>query len=138
VLKVNDVIWVMFYVPNLKVNMLSVGQLMQNGYDVQFHGSSCVIYDKTPCRRLLPKVEMKKNRMFPLYLKSGNMSESYAYSVSSQNKTWLWHYRYGHLPFKSLSCMQKQSMVLGLPVIDEQSSSSKECILGKNQRDCFP
>jgi len=23
-----------FYVPNLKVNLLSVGQLMQNGYDV--------------------------------------------------------------------------------------------------------
>jgi len=81
---------------------------------------------------------MKNNRMFPLYLKSANMSESYAHSISSQNETFLWHYRYVHLPFKSLSRMQKQSMVLGLPVIDEQSSSSKECILGKHERDYFP
>ena len=94
-----------FYVLNLKVSLISVGQLMQNGYDVQFHGSSCVIYDKTPCRRLLAKVEMTKNRMFPLCLKSANLSESYAHTVSSQDKTWLWHYRYGHLPFKCLCCM---------------------------------
>jgi transposase InsO family protein len=127
-----------FYVPNLKVNLLSVGQLMQNGYDVQFHGSSCVIYDKTPCRRLLARVEMTKNRMFPLCLKSVNLSESYAHTVSSQDETWLWHYRYGHLPFKSLSRMHKQSMVLGLPVIDEHSSSCEDCILGKHQRDSFP
>jgi len=81
---------------------------------------------------------MKKNRMFPLYLKSSNMSESYAHSVSSQNETWPWHYQYRHLPFKSLRRMEKQSMVLGLPVIDEQSSSSEECILRKHERHCFP
>jgi len=94
---------------------------MQNEYDVRFHDSSYT-----------------KNRMFPLYLKSANLSESYAHTVSTHGETWLWHYRYGHLPFKSLSLMQKQSMVQGLPVIDEQSSSCENCILGKHQRDSFP
>jgi len=70
-----------YYVPNLKVNLISVGQLMQNGYDVRFHDTSCTIYHKTPCKRLLSRVEMTKNRMFPLYLRSVNLSESYAHTV---------------------------------------------------------
>lgn len=115
-----------------------MGQLIQNKYDVSFIDSYCTVYDKAPSRRLLAKVEMTKNRIFPLNLRSAILPQSCAHTVSSQDETWLWHYRYGHLPFQSLSHLQKKSMVKGLPVMNEQSSSCEDCILGKHQRDSFP
>ncbi|XP_022019233.1 uncharacterized protein LOC110919268 [Helianthus annuus] len=36
-----------FYVEGLKHNLLSVGQLMQKGYEVNFHNHACVIKDPT-------------------------------------------------------------------------------------------
>ena len=55
-----------FYVPHMTVNLISIGQLLQNKYDVRFHDTYCAIYDKPPNKRLIAKVEMTKNRIFPL------------------------------------------------------------------------
>ena len=41
-----------FYVPHLTVNLISIGQLLQNKYDVRFHDTYCAIYDKPPSKRL--------------------------------------------------------------------------------------
>jgi hypothetical protein len=35
----------------------------------------------------------------------------YACNLSNTNETELWHYRYGHLPIKSMIVLQRQSMV---------------------------
>jgi hypothetical protein len=107
-----------YYVPNLKHNLISVGQLMEHGYDVLFKGSTCLILDKPPSRKLIAKIQMTKNRMFPLNLRSVNLSQSYAQNVSNTDETLLWHARFGHLPFRSLSLLQKHSMVKGLPCFE--------------------
>ena len=44
-----------YYVPSLKHNLLSVGQLTQKGYKVIFQGQECVIYDKPPSKQLIAK-----------------------------------------------------------------------------------
>jgi hypothetical protein len=127
-----------YYVPNLKNNLVSVGQLMEHSYYVLFKGSTCLILDKPPSRKLIAKIQMTKNRMFPLNLRSVNLSHSHAQNVSSTNETLLWHARFGHLPFRSLSLLQKHSMVKGLPVLNEQDNPCEICILGKHKRDNFP
>ena len=33
-----------FYVPHLTINLISIGQLLQNKYDVRFHDTYCAIY----------------------------------------------------------------------------------------------
>ncbi|KAL0385104.1 UNVERIFIED_CONTAM: putative late blight resistance proteinR1A-4 [Sesamum radiatum] len=38
---INDVM----YIPNLRTNLFSVGQMMEKGYTLQFGGDSCTIYD---------------------------------------------------------------------------------------------
>jgi hypothetical protein len=108
-----------FYVPNLRHNLIIIGQLSQNGYDVKFKDSTCTILDKPPSRRLVAKVQITKNIMFQLNMRNVNMSQSYAQNVSSIDETWLWHIRYGHLPFKSLRLLQKYSMVNELPILNE-------------------
>ena len=37
-----------YYVPQLKHNLISVGQLMEHGYDVLFRKNTCYIYEKDP------------------------------------------------------------------------------------------
>jgi len=50
----------------------------------------------------------------------------------------LWHVRYGHLNFDSLSQFQKQGMVKGLPTFKKENSKCEACIYGKQSRESFP
>ena len=95
-------IYDVYYVPNLKHNLLSIGQLMAHGYDVNFHDTYYKIFD--PNRKFVAKIYMTKNRLFPLEMRSGKM---YACNLSNANEGELWHYRYGHLPFKSMILLKK-------------------------------
>ena len=111
---------------------LVVGQLMAHGYDINFHDTYCKIFN--PNKEFVAKIYMTKNRLFPFEMRSGNM---YACNLSNANETKLWHYHYGHLPVKSMSLLQKESMVKGFPSsINETPCES--CIVGKNQRYSFP
>jgi hypothetical protein len=49
----------------------------------------------------------------------------------------LWHVRYGHLNFESLSQLQKQGMVKGLPTFKKETSKCEACIYGKQSRESF-
>ena len=44
-----------YYVPGLKCNLLSIGQLMQKGYNVFFKDDVCTIMDKPPIRHLIDR-----------------------------------------------------------------------------------
>jgi hypothetical protein len=127
-----------YYVPNLKHNMINVGELMEHGYDVLFKGSTCLILSKSHSRKLIAKIEMTKNKMFPLNPRSVNFSQSYAQIVSNTNETLLWHSRFGDFPFKSLSLLQKHAMVKGLPILNEIDIPCESCIPEKHKRDNFP
>ena len=58
-----------YYVLGLKHNLLSIGQLIQKGYNVFFKDDVCTIMDKPPCRQLIAKVHMTNNRIFPLKMR---------------------------------------------------------------------
>jgi len=50
----------------------------------------------------------------------------------------LWHVRYGHLNFESLSQLQKQGMVKGLPTFKKENARCEACIYGKKNREESP
>ena len=54
----------------MKHNLMSVGQLIQNGYKVLMQTNKCVIYWKDESNRLLVAVQMTKNQMFPLRIET--------------------------------------------------------------------
>lgn len=60
--KVKDI----YYNPNLKHNLLSVGQMMEQNYKLMFEDAQCKIYDKSHDNRLVTNVLMIKNILFPL------------------------------------------------------------------------
>jgi hypothetical protein len=57
-----------YYVPTMKSNILSIGQLLQKGYTVHMENNSLSLSDTGG--RLIACVQMTKNRMFPLNLKT--------------------------------------------------------------------
>jgi hypothetical protein len=61
-------------------------------------------------------------------MRSGN-----ACNISNVNETELWLYRYGHSQVKSMSFLQRKSMVKGLPLSFNQIPSCESCIVGKHQ-----
>ena len=96
-----------FYVPHLNVNLINIGQLIQNQYDIWFYDTYCVIYHKPPGKKLIAKVEMTKNEVFALSLRNSNLPLSVAHIVSSLDESWLWHSTFGHIMFKSLNLQHK-------------------------------
>ena len=53
-------------VEGLKHNLLSIGQLIQKAYRFYMEDDHCVMKDKRPINKLIAKVSMTRNHLFPL------------------------------------------------------------------------
>lgn len=122
-----------YYVPNMKSNILSIGQLLEKGYIIHMESGSLSLRDAQD--RLVTQVQMAKNRMFPLHL---NTSLKKCFYGSIDNESWRWHLRYGHLNFNGLKLLHEANMVQGLPAIEQQNHVCEVCTLGKQHRLPFP
>ncbi|KAF2287587.1 hypothetical protein GH714_001413 [Hevea brasiliensis] len=83
------------YVPNLKSNLLSAGQLQEKGYIITIQKDAC------------------ENRLFPLKIETVRS----CLVAEVKDPSWLWHFRYGHLSFGGLKTPQEKNMVTRLPQI---------------------
>jgi len=94
--------------------------MVGNGHTVDFAKNVCTIMDKCNNKKVIAKVRMIGNRMFPLnipnrrnYCQSENTH--CVLQVEEKNTNYLWHLRMGHLNFDSLCMLQKKGLVLGFP-----------------------
>ncbi|KAJ4788299.1 polyprotein [Rhynchospora pubera] len=122
-----------YYVPDMKSNILSLGQLLELGYTVVMKDRTLYLRDKND--RLIAQVEMTKNRMFKLNLVN---VQAKCLKACVVDKAWLWHLRFGHLNFGGLKELSKKSMVKGLPHIENCDKFCEGCVLGKHPRSSFP
>ncbi|KAJ8616030.1 hypothetical protein MRB53_035402 [Persea americana] len=75
------------YVPALGFNLISVGQLMQNGYLVLFDNGECCIREKKTGRKMI-SIMMTKNQMFPLDLSTVG---HFVLTARAEEDSTLWH-----------------------------------------------
>ena len=122
-----------YNVPNLKSNILSVGQLLEKNYDIHFKDRSATI--RNPEGKLIAKVPMTKNRMFLLNIQH---DEAKCLKSCLKDHSWLWHMRYGHLNFGDLKLLSSKGMVKGLDQIDHPNQVCEGCLLEKHARSSFP
>lgn len=129
---INDV----YYVPELKNNLLRVGQLQEKGLDVLFKGGeqrTCSIFH--PSRGKIAELVMSANRMFVLMGEVDDKTkEEKCLQIDVAHKDEVWHHRYGHLSHKGLSTLCKKEMVTDLPDIGQVKISCEACIKGKHHR----
>ena len=100
-------------VPSLEQSLLSVGQMMENGYSLHFAGDSCTIYDKRNKSLEITVVKMKKNRNFPIQWRYAGGTAMKA----QVDDSWLWHQRFGHFNFYGLKLLHQKNMMRDMPLI---------------------
>ncbi|KAK3007873.1 hypothetical protein RJ639_014795 [Escallonia herrerae] len=81
---------------DLEHNLLSLGQLLENDYSLQFHDKCCIIYDKRGSKDVVTKIKMEKNINFPINFR---YTSGVAMKASIVEDSWLWHRRFGHINF---------------------------------------
>ena len=74
------------YVPKMKSNILSLGQLLENNYDIHLKDKKLFMRDENG--RLLAKVPMANNKMFILNLLS---DVPRCLLLCAKDSSWLWH-----------------------------------------------
>lgn len=121
-----------YYMPNMRSNILSLGQLLEKGYDIHMKDHNLSI--KNDKNNLIAKVPMTKNRMFMI-----NIQNDVAKCLKAcyKDASWLWHLRFGHLNFGGLELLSKKKMVRGLPSINHPDQLCEGCLLGKQFRKPF-
>ncbi|KAI3509130.1 hypothetical protein L1887_24156 [Cichorium endivia] len=122
-----------YFVPGLKHNLLSVGQLLLRGYNIYFKNKACEIKDSS--NNLLGKVSMTSNKMFPLRFHEHAFLTT---NMLNRHTSLLWHQRFGHVNFGYLNYMHKHNLVRGLPNVDLIKEVCEGCVLGKHTRESFP
>jgi len=91
------------FIPYLAQNLLSVAQMLSNGYSLSFKGHLYFIYDSHDC--LIAKFSMV-DRSFPLNWNYVWDTMNYA----SKDGSFLWHRRYGHFSLVTVKSMQSQGL----------------------------
>nr|GEX61724.1 copia-type polyprotein [Tanacetum cinerariifolium] len=132
---ITQVITSVYYIPELKTNLLSVGQLQEKGLAVLIQNNMCKVFHSR--RGVIMQAEMSGNRMF--YFKAVMASSSSnCYQTRVEDEAQLWHSRFGHLHYKALRTLAESGMVEGMPIIKDSQELCSHCLVGKQQRDPIP
>ena len=114
-------------VPNLKSNFLSVFQIANQGYKVEFYKDKCLIKDINNDYKVVAS-RYVENGLDKFGRFTSNGKDLVA---KTNNVNRLWHERMGHLNYKSLSLMKKFEMVHGLPKIFQGQEVCEGCMSRK-------
>jgi transposase InsO family protein len=126
-----------WYVPTFKQNLLSLVTIRQEGHQVIMEDGLVKInlvkkYMKTVMIGYEDeKLLRMKGTVIPRHLDFAGIVSTCISPIR------LWHVRYGHLNFDSLSQLQKQGMVKRLPTFKKDTSKCEACIYGKHSRESF-
>ena len=120
------------YVPDLKVNLLSVSQIVKKSCSVLFDSVGCKIYDS---QNLVIATAKLERDLFKLDLVNcTKTSNNLACHVSVKNSKVLWHRRLGHINFMNLNKL-KNGLASGIDFNDKDLVCKCEvCIQGKCHR----
>ena len=129
---VTQVIFDVYYNPELKNNLLSIGQLQEKGLDILIQHGKCRVYH--PTRGLIMQTNMSGNRMFSL-LAAMIPKKSTCFKTESENESHIWHCWHGHLSYKGLETLFYKKMVNGLPSLKIPKKLCTKCLTGKQHKD---
>ena len=120
-----------WYVPTFKKNLLSLVTIRQAGHTVIMEDGSIKINSVKQNMQIVMtgyedgKLLRMKGIVIPRH------SDFAGAASTNISPIGLWHVRYGHLNFDSLSQLQKEGMVKGLPTFKRENAKGESCIFGK-------
>jgi hypothetical protein len=115
-----------YYIPDLKSNIVSLGQLEEKGFKYVGENGRLCVFDQE--RILLISAPRVGNR---LYLAKFGLDSPVCLQAQSVDHSWRWHARFGHLNFIALNTLSAKNMVVGLPTVTRVEKVCDGCVLGK-------
>ncbi|GJX50737.1 retrovirus-related pol polyprotein from transposon TNT 1-94 [Tanacetum coccineum] len=122
------------FVNGLKYNLISINQLCDAKYIVQFDEKRGTIFNSNK------EVVMIAPRVRDVYVldMTSSAQESCLFAKASENLNWLWHNRLAHLNFKTINRLAKQNLVIGLPsLVYSKDKPCSSCEKGKLHKASF-
>ncbi|KAL5747491.1 hypothetical protein ACOSQ2_024788 [Xanthoceras sorbifolium] len=120
--RINHVVVEVYYIPELRNNLLSIGQLQERGLGIVITGEMCKIFH--PEKGLIIQTNMTQC--------------DHCFHTKAQNLSHLWHRRYEHLSYKGLRTLLYKNMVRGLSQLSASSVTCTNCINRKQHHDPIP
>lgn len=122
-----------YYIPNLRSNIISLGQATEAGCDIRMVGDKLTLHDKDG--KLIVRATRARNRLYKVIMEA---SVPKCLQVSTQNNCARWHARLGHIGVDSMKLMIQKELVLGIPMINIERETCQSCLLRKQTRQVFP
>jgi hypothetical protein len=123
-----------YFIPRLRSNIVSLGQLDEAGCDVHISGGVLRLRDRQN-RLLATRVPRARNRLYVVALQ---IAQPVCLAARHGEDAWRWHARYGHLNLDALRRLSSRGMVHGLPAIEHVDQLCDSCLAGKQRRAPFP
>ncbi|GJR90143.1 retrovirus-related pol polyprotein from transposon TNT 1-94 [Tanacetum coccineum] len=122
------------FVNGLKYNLISISQLCDAKYIVQFDEKRGTIFNSN---KEVVMIALRVRDVYVLDMTSF-VQESCFFAKASENLNWLWHKRLAHLNFKTINKLAKQNLVTGLPsLVYSKDKLFLSCEKGKHHRASF-
>jgi hypothetical protein len=118
-----------YYIPRLTTNIISVGQLNEDGFDVR------IMSLRDENQNLVVRVHRGSGRLYKLDL---HIARPVCLATCAGESAWRWHARFGHVNFASLRKMASAGLVRGLPTLEHVEQVCEACIARKHRRAPFP
>ena len=122
-----------YYIPDLKSNIVSLGQATESGCDIRLKGEHLTMCDHHG--KLLVKAERSKNRLYKVQMK---LRDSACLYLTSMSEASTWHPRMGYVNMTTLTSMIDKELVQGAPKINLDKEVCSSCLLGKQTPQMFP
>lgn len=121
------------YIPNLCNNIISLGQMSEDGNRVVLKCEFLWIYDEQD--HLLMKVKRSSNRLYKILIETTKLE---CLMTKKDEVSRLWHVRLGHVNYQAIQMMFKEKMVRDVPAISQQRNLCDGCVMSKQARKKFP
>jgi transposase InsO family protein len=123
-----------YFIPKLKSNLISLGQLTEIGYKIEMDDDLIEVTEKSDMR-IIMRVQRSRNRLYKIELK---IVEPVNLLANVNDQSWLWHDRLGHVNFESVRMLVEKEMAGGLPLIKHLDQVWHFCLSAKQTRTSFP
>ncbi|GJX17612.1 retrovirus-related pol polyprotein from transposon TNT 1-94 [Tanacetum coccineum] len=119
----------------LKYNLISISQLCDAKYIVQFNDKQGTIFN---ANKEIVLIAPRRNVVYVLDMSSLSPNEACFFAKASESVNWLWYKRLSHINFKNINKLAKQNKVLGLPsLVYSKDKPCTTCEKGKHHRASF-
>ncbi|GKA17572.1 retrovirus-related pol polyprotein from transposon TNT 1-94, partial [Tanacetum coccineum] len=119
------------FVNGLKYNLISISQLYDAKYIVQFDEKRGTIFNSN---KEIVMIALRVRDVYVLDMTS-SAQESCFFAKDFENLNSLWHKKLAHLNFKTINKLAKQNLVIGLPsLVYSKNKPCSSCEKGKHHK----